>query len=170
MTLSELKNIIDDYADKGYGNCDISVILDQPAIGCRASTTIQRIYPGFDWENGRICIETVHPIQTSEYAEKHNQAAKPCTQVNSEAIQGEKSRTKSENQACSVEGLRQYIGEPIYVVFDDKVDKLVAVGVAIYKAHICVVTPFRNFIFNEDAFLTEIEAIDALAARRQKTV
>lgn len=46
------------YIECSHGNDDVCVVLKQPSIGARASTSIVSLHPGFDWEQGKIILGT----------------------------------------------------------------------------------------------------------------
>lgn len=62
MKLNELKELVDTYVNNGYGDREVVVDLDEPSIGCGASTSINDIYPGIDWESFQIRIQTEDKI------------------------------------------------------------------------------------------------------------
>lgn len=62
MRLNRLKEIVDAYVNDGLGNRAVVINLDEPSIGCRASTSIQDIFQGIDWESSQIRIQTEDKI------------------------------------------------------------------------------------------------------------
>jgi len=42
---------------KYHGDLELKILLNEPSIGPRATTNIQSVYQGIDWENGYLIIE-----------------------------------------------------------------------------------------------------------------
>lgn len=62
MTLNELKKSVDAYCERGRGDWKVVVELSQISIGGIASTEIAQIYEGFDWDFGKVIINTSDSI------------------------------------------------------------------------------------------------------------
>ena len=62
MRLSEMKNIIDVYIAEGLGDAFVFVALNEPSVGPIRTTEITELYPGFDWDSGKILITTKDKI------------------------------------------------------------------------------------------------------------
>ncbi len=62
MRLNKLKELVDAYVNDGLGNRAVVINLDEPSIGCRASTELVNINPGVDWESGQIRVQTADKI------------------------------------------------------------------------------------------------------------
>ena len=59
MTLSECHNLLHSYImDNSRTNADRELViqLSAPSIGCCASVGVKEIYPGIDWDQGRVLI------------------------------------------------------------------------------------------------------------------
>lgn len=57
MTLSECHNLLHSYImDNSRTNADRELViqLSDPSIGCCASVGVKEIYPGIDWDQGRV--------------------------------------------------------------------------------------------------------------------
>lgn len=57
MKLSKVKEIVDNYVEKGFGDWNTLITIKDISAGPRACSDIQGIYNGFDWEHGQIRIE-----------------------------------------------------------------------------------------------------------------
>lgn len=62
MKLNELKETIDLYCQKGEGDSNVVIELDQISIGGIASVKVKQIYAGIDWDRGKIIIIAEKPI------------------------------------------------------------------------------------------------------------
>ena len=62
MTLNELKSKCDIYIDLGHGHDDVVINVQHKSVGPRASTNIDSISPGIDWEHDQIRIEPTHKV------------------------------------------------------------------------------------------------------------
>ena len=62
MTLNELKSKCDIYIDLGHGHDDVLINVQHKSVGQRASTNIDSISPGIDWESDQIRIEPTHKL------------------------------------------------------------------------------------------------------------
>lgn len=56
MKLKELYEISKSLIEQGKEEDDVLITLSEPSIGGRASTPINYVYAGFDWEHGQIRI------------------------------------------------------------------------------------------------------------------
>ena len=54
MTAKELKDKVDFYVSHGHEDDVVLITLANRSIGGRASTAVQNIVTGFDWEYGQI--------------------------------------------------------------------------------------------------------------------
>lgn len=83
MNLAELKTIVDGYSESVLENGtkleDISVLinLSEPSIGPSASSGVESVYMGFDWENNQLRIEPTKKIATLS---KRLDTVRPCVQ------------------------------------------------------------------------------------------
>ena len=57
MTAKELKDKVDFYVSRGHEDDVVLITLANRSIGGRASTAVQNVVTGFDWEHGQIRIE-----------------------------------------------------------------------------------------------------------------
>ena len=57
MKLKELYEISKSLVEQGKAEDDVLITLSESSVGARASTPINCMYAGFDWENGQIRIE-----------------------------------------------------------------------------------------------------------------
>lgn len=58
MTLSELKEKVDFYSEHYKKDLDVVVVLQEPSMGARSCSKVVDIFPGIDWESGRLSITT----------------------------------------------------------------------------------------------------------------
>ena len=57
MKLKELYEISKSLIEQGKEEDDVLITLSEPSIGGRASTPINYVYAGFDWEHGQVRVE-----------------------------------------------------------------------------------------------------------------
>lgn len=57
MTCEQLKDDLIFYCGIGHSQDEVVVLLSEKSLGPRASSQIERIILGFDWDNGRLIIE-----------------------------------------------------------------------------------------------------------------
>ena len=62
MTASELKDKLDMYISHGHGDDEIVIHLKEPSVGAAVAEAIKGIYPGIDWDSGRLMIEPAKPL------------------------------------------------------------------------------------------------------------
>ena len=60
MTCEELKDNLFFYCGTGHRDDEVVILLSEKSIGPHASSQIENIIPGFDWDNGKILI---HPTK-----------------------------------------------------------------------------------------------------------
>lgn len=56
MTCEQLKDDLMFYCGTGHRNDEVVIVLSQKSIGPHASSTIENVILGFDWDNGKILI------------------------------------------------------------------------------------------------------------------
>lgn len=56
-SLKELASTLSTYADSGYGDNVVVIRTHDPQIVTTLYATISGVYPGFDWDDGKIFIE-----------------------------------------------------------------------------------------------------------------
>lgn len=114
MKLNKLKEIVDTYVNHGYGDRDVVIDLDEPSIGCGASTSIKDIYPGIDWESFQIRIQTKDKIcrlgKSKDDPMKMRVFAHITSRKHYECPVCDKNYVDSDYQVCPVDGtLLSYI-------------------------------------------------------------
>lgn len=63
MNFEELKSAVDSLYNDNNKNNKVYIKLKEVAIGPIATTEIKSIYPGFDWDHGKILIDTEEDIE-----------------------------------------------------------------------------------------------------------
>jgi len=66
VTLSELKDQVDFLVSNGHGTDTVLITLSESSVGARASTGVNGLYSGFDWEHGQVRISTQKKIISYE--------------------------------------------------------------------------------------------------------
>lgn len=62
MRVSELKDKLNMYISHGHGDDEIVIRCKELSMGPAASEAVKGIYPGIDWDAGRLMIEPDKPL------------------------------------------------------------------------------------------------------------
>lgn len=67
MTVQELQNHITDLINTGHGNDEvcIKVRYGVTTFGATPAAGIKSIFPGFDWDHGRVILTPDRPLNTN---------------------------------------------------------------------------------------------------------
>ena len=66
MTLKELKDIINALYNDSNKDNRVYISLKEESIGPVATTEVKSICPGFDWNHGKILIETEDDVKLAK--------------------------------------------------------------------------------------------------------
>ena len=62
MTVNDLLETLNFYVQNGYGGSTIMVKTQDPSIGPSSAVVAKHVWPGFDWDMGRMFIDTETPL------------------------------------------------------------------------------------------------------------